>query len=345
MNVIELHTKVWHSLQQRRERLPHALLLAGQKGLGKFDLARQFAAALLCETPTADGVACGQCLACNWFAQGNHPDFRLLQPEAMADEGESEDGKKKASQQITIDQVRGLDDFLSVGTHRGGLRIILVNPTEAMNRSTANALLKTLEEPAPSTLFLMITNEPTRLLATIRSRCQLVPVPVPAPALAARVLAEAGVQDADRWLALAGGSPLLAVEMATGAGGGQGAWLASMIGKLSDGQKIDPLAAAAELEKSVKESKGRVLLKHLVEAQQKWLVDLNLAKNGLPVRYFLPHQATIAALADAIPLARLIQSYRTSLRQRQAAEQPLNPRLFLEGVFLDYRALFAKDRQ
>ena len=133
--------------------------------------------------------------------------------------------------------------------------------------------------------------------------------------------------------------------MPAGAGGGQGSWLESMIGKLSAGQKIDPLAAAAELEKSVKESKGKIVLKHLVEAQQKWLVDLNLAKNGLPVRYFLPHQATIASLAEAIPLASLIQSYRTTLRQRQAAEQPLNPRLFLEGVFLDYRALFAKDRQ
>ncbi len=342
MNVIELHEKVWQGLLQRRERLPHALLLAGQKGLGKFDLARQFAAALLCEAHSESGRACGQCLACNWFDQGNHPDFRLLQPEAMTDDGDAEEGKKKASQQITIDQVRGLDDFLSVGTHRGGLRIILVNPSEAMNRSTANALLKTLEEPATNTLFLMITNEPTRLLPTIRSRCQLIPVPVPGADLASRVLADAGVREADRWLALAGGSPLLAVEMASG---GQGAWLESMIGKLATGQKIDPLAAAAELEKSVKESKGKLLLKHLVEALQKWLVDLNLAKNGLPVRYFLPHQATIEALAESIPLARLIQSYRTTLRQRQAAEQPLNPRLFLEGVFLDYRALFAKDRQ
>ena len=342
MNVIELHGKVWQSLQQRRERLPHALLLAGQKGLGKFDLARQFAAALLCETPGGGGTACGQCLACNWFAQGNHPDFRLLQPEAMADDGETEEGKKKASQQITIDQVRGLDDFLSVGTHRGGLRIILVNPAEAMNRNTANALLKTLEEPAPDTLFLMLTNEPTRLLATIRSRCQLVPVPVPSSALASRVLADAGIRDADRWLALAGGSPILAVEMASG---GQGAWLQAMIDKLAAGQRIDPLAAAADLEKTLKESKGKIALKHLVEVLQKWLVDLNLVKNGLPVRYFLPHQATIATLADSIPLARLIQFYRTALKQRQVVEQPLNPRLFLEGVFLDYRALFAKDRQ
>ena len=123
------------------------------------------------------------CLACNWFAQGNHPDFRLLQPEALAEEGEADDGKeskKKPSQQITIEQIRGLDEFLNVGTHRGGLRVVLVHPTEAMNRNSANALLKTLEEPAPSTLFLMVSNEPNRLLPTIRSRCQAMPVPLPA---------------------------------------------------------------------------------------------------------------------------------------------------------------------
>ncbi|HXE38145.1 MAG TPA: DNA polymerase III subunit delta', partial [Azonexus sp.] len=114
------------SLQARRKQLPHALLLVGQKGLGKLQLARQFAASLLCEQPQASGLACGKCLACNWYAQGNHPDFRILQPEALGEEVEAEDGKKKPSQQITIDQVRGLDDFLNVGTHRGGLRIVLV---------------------------------------------------------------------------------------------------------------------------------------------------------------------------------------------------------------------------
>ena len=99
MNIIELHRLVWERLQARRRMLPHALLLAGQQGLGKYDLARAFAAGLLCEDTGPDGHACGRCLACGWFAQGNHPDFRLLQPDAMMEaEGEAEDSKKKASQ-------------------------------------------------------------------------------------------------------------------------------------------------------------------------------------------------------------------------------------------------------
>lgn len=338
MNVIELHAKVWSGLQGRRQRMPHSLLLIGQKGLGKFDLARRFAASLLCESPQTDGVACGKCLACNWFEQGNHPDFRLLQPEALSDDVEVEDGKKKPSQQITIDQVRGLDEFFNVGTHRGGLRIVLVNPTEAMNRNTANSLLKTLEEPSPSTLFLMVSSEPMRLLPTIRSRCQVVPVAVPSAKVAAKVLADEGVDRAEHWLALAGGAPGLALDMA---GSGQSAWLELLASRLGAGRAADPLGMATELEKAVKDSKGKLLLKQVVEAFQKWLVDLNLARNGLPVRYFLQHQAKISGLADMIPPARLIQSYRAAITRRQEAEQPLNARLFLEGLFLEYRALFA----
>lgn len=338
MNVIELHEKAWRGLQARRGQLPHSLLLVGQKGIGKFELARLFAASLLCEQPQDNGQACGKCLACNWYGQGNHPDFRLLQPDALADEGEVEDGKKKPSQQITIDQVRGLDDFLTIGTHRAGLRIILVNPAEAMNRNTANALLKTLEEPAPGTLFLLVSNEPLRLLPTIRSRCQVVPMPLPQTAAAEKVLAAAGVADAARWLALAGGSPGLALELSVS---GQGAWLEMLIKRLSTGRNSDALATAAELEKAIKESKGKLLLKTVVEALQKWLVDLTMARNGLPVRYFLPQQATITGLADMIPAVRLNHAYRDMIKRRQEAEQPLNARLFLEGVFLDYRALFA----
>lgn len=338
MNVIALHDNVWSGLQARRDRLPHSLLLVGQKGLGKFDLAKQFAASLLCEQTAENGEACGKCLPCNWYSQGNHPDFRLLQPGALSDEVDLEDGKKKPSQQITIDQVRGLDEFLTVGTHRGGLRIVVVYPTEAMNRNTANALLKTLEEPAPDTLFLLVSSEPMRLLPTIRSRCQAVPIPLPAPKRAEKVLADAGVSDAGRWLALAGGSPGLALALSAA---GEIAWLETLIKRLSGGKNADPLGMAGEIEKIIKDSKGKLLLKNIVEVLQKWLVDLTLAKNAMPVRYFLPQATIIASLADMIPAVRLIHCYRALISHRQEAEQPLNARLFLEGLFMDYRALFA----
>ncbi len=336
MNFISLHMDTWNRLQSQRGRLPHALLLIGQRGLGKFALAQAFAKSLLCEKPLEGRLSCGQCLACNWFEQGNHPDYRLLQPQALAEDPDAEEGKKKASQQITIDQVRGLDEFFNVGTHRAGLRIVVVNPADAMNRNTANALLKTLEEPAPDTLFLMTSNEPLRLLPTIRSRCQVVPLAVPPAAACEAALAQDGMTQPGRWLALAGGAPGVALELA---GSSDGGWLELLTRHLAASGDLDALGVAADLDKAVKESKGKLALKSVVEAMQKWLVDLTLASNGLPARYFLPQQAKISGLADMIPPDRLVRAYRLLLTRRREAEQPLNSRLFLEGLFMDYRGL------
>lgn len=338
INPIELHAAAWSALQARRRRLPHALLLTGQRGLGKFDLARAFVAGLLCEQVQSDGQACGQCLACGWQEKGNHPDFRLLQPDALnASEGEADEGKKKASQQITIDQVRGLDEFLNVGTHRAGLRIVLVYPAEAMNRSAANSLLKSLEEPSADTLFLLVSNEPMRLLPTIRSRCQLLPIPSPERAVAHRVLRQEGVADPEQWLSLASGAPLLALDLAQS---GQGGWLDELCKRLASGVKLDPLPTAAVIDKLLKESKGRLGLRQVVEWSQKWAVDLCLARNRLPVRYFVRHAATITAMVESVPEVRLLRFHRRLLQCRREVEQPLNSRLFLEEFFLNYRALY-----
>ncbi len=342
MNFISLHKSTWDHLQSQRSRLPHALLIIGQRGLGKFALAQAFAKSLLCEEPLEGSLSCDKCLACNWFEQGNHPDYRLLQPQALLEDPEAEEGKKKASQQITIDQIRGLDEFFNVGTHRAGLRIIVVNPAEAMNRNTANALLKTLEEPNPDTLFLLVSNEPLRLLPTIRSRCQTVPVGVPPAPVCEAALSADGLADAGRWLALAGGSPGVAIELAAS---GEGGWLEFLIRRLTAIGDLEPLGLAAELDKVVRESKGRLALKSVVDAMQKWLVDLTLAANGLPARYFLPQQATISGLADMIPPDRLVRAYRLLVTRRREAEQPLNSRLFLEGLFMDYRSLLRTERK
>ena len=338
---LRLHPSTWQALQSRRARLPHALLLAGQRGIGKFDLARAFAAALLCENPMPDGQACGQCLACGWQTQGNHPDFRLLVPDALGEGEEGEDegkeSKKKASRQITIDQVRALDEFLSVGTHRGGLRIVLVYPAEAMNRSTANALLKSLEEPLPGTLFLLVSSEPNRLLPTIRSRCQAVPVPLTAGESSVEALRTAEIADPDHWMALAGGAPLLAMELANA---GQGDWIDILVKQLAAAGKLEVFAAAAAIDKGIKDSKGKLALKAVIDWMLKWSIDLSLARNRLPVRYFVRQEATIAAIAASVPEIRLLHFYRRLLECRREVEQPLNAKLFLEELFLNYRALF-----
>jgi len=343
MNIIELHSAVWQQLRARRAQLPHALLIAGQRGIGKFELARAFAESLLCEDLAASGKACGKCLACGWLAQGNHPDLRLLQPsalvaDAVAEAGEgAETGKKKPSQQITIDQVRELDEFLHVGTHRHGVRVVLLNPAEAMNRPTANALLKSLEEPIAATLFLLVSSESYRLLPTIRSRCQMMPVRSPAHDVAGQWLRDAGVSDAESWLALAGGSPLLALALSSS---GERVLLDSLLAQVSLGQGLDPLAAAASLDKLVKAEKRPAPLKRVVDWAQKWLFDLSLASEGLPPRYFLGQTPLLQGLAQTIDLRKLLALHRKAIQYKAQCEQPLNSRLFLEEFFLSYARLF-----
>lgn len=343
MNVVALHESAWQRLAERRTQLPHALLIVGPKGIGKFDLACAFAESLLCEQITARAEACGHCAACGWLAQGNHPDLRLLQPTGRLEaeirsEGEADEaGKRKTSQQITIDQVRALDEFLHVGTHRHGLRIVLLNPAEAMNRATANALLKSLEEPIPGTLFLLVSGEPHRLLPTIRSRCQSLMVRQPSQTLAVEWLRRNGIADAEVWLALAGGSPLSAHALNDS---GERALLDTLLAQVSRAQRFDPLVAAAELDKRIKADVRPAPLKRVLDWAQKWLFDLTLARVALPPRYFLRQEALLQSLATVANGRRLLEFNRKAIQYKAQCEQPVNSRLFLEDFFLGYSKIF-----
>ena len=341
MNIIELHDETWQRLNARRQQMPHALLMEGMRGIGKSEFARAFAESLLCECPTEKHEACNACMACGWLAQGNHPDFRLIQPEALAgDEGEGasdSSSKKKPSQQITIDQIRALDDFLHVGTHRQGLRVVLINPAEAMNRATANALLKALEEPIASTLFILVTSDQNRLLPTIRSRCQSIVFVSPGRELSTSWLADAGVDEPDRWLALAGGAPVAAAELASS---DERVLLDALIVELSRGSRLDPLVAAGSLDRIVKADKRPAPLRRTVDWTQKWLFDLTQTSMGMSFRYFVAQQDALARLAKETDVLRLLAFARKAIQYKLQCEQPLNSRLFLEDFFMSYAALF-----
>ena len=133
----------WHTEALRheiaaRQTMPHALLLLGTPGIGKTRYVQALAASLLCESPAADGRACGRCDACGWLAADSHPDFRLLTL-AVDDDG-------KVAREIRIEQLRALSDFFVVGAHRGGRRVVVIDPADSMNAVTANALIGPLTE-------------------------------------------------------------------------------------------------------------------------------------------------------------------------------------------------------
>ncbi len=181
----------WHrdlatAMLQQRARWPHALLIAGRRGLGKRALALHFARALLCEAPRPDGDACGVCPSCLYVAAGAHPDLRLIEPLLF-----DEEGNVTVVDAITVDRIRELTAFTQLSTHRHRAKVAVIAPAEAMNAAAANALLKTLEEPPADTYLMLVSHQSARLPATIISRCRRLPVPEPDVTAAAAWLAGA----------------------------------------------------------------------------------------------------------------------------------------------------------
>jgi DNA polymerase-3 subunit delta' len=191
----------WDLLASRAAQgtLPHALLLCGPAGLGKRALVEAFVRARLCESPR-DGRACGACRACKLLAAGSHPDRLRVTLEPNPKTG-------VMRKEIVVDQVRALSARLALASQFGGWQVAVIDPADAMNQAAQNALLKTLEEPSDASLIVLIADQPWRLSATIRSRCQRVDFEVPAQVDALAWLATRGVDSADAVLAAAGGNP------------------------------------------------------------------------------------------------------------------------------------------
>jgi len=164
----------WQKLTeyQQSQKIPHAIIFTGKKGLAKRELANLWVKSLLCDTNSPEKndsdtlFPCQVCESCRLFNAQTHPDYLLIEPEEVA----------KA---IKVDQIRELVDFVSLTRSRGQYRIILISPAENMNTNAANSLLKTLEEPAANTILILTSSNIQQLPATIRSRCQLFPVTSP----------------------------------------------------------------------------------------------------------------------------------------------------------------------
>lgn len=214
MSLASWHTQAWNNLVQRRARdaMPHALLLCGPPGLGKRSFADAFARALLCQSPRADGQACATCRACRLLDAGSHPDKVHVTFELR------DDGKPRT--EITVDQIRGLSARLAMTAQFGGFQVALIDPADAMNQAASNALLKTLEEPTPATVLLLLADQPSRLPATIRSRCQRIGFHLPAatPALAWLTAQGIDAKTAATALEAASGNPGMALEWARSGG-------------------------------------------------------------------------------------------------------------------------------
>jgi DNA polymerase III subunit delta' len=326
----------WLQLMQRGDSLPHALLILGLRGSGKRDFALALARALLCGSRQPSGVACGTCTSCNWVEQRAHPDFAVVEPESMAapdahgpDEGER---RKKPSAQIGVDRVRELADFVNLTSHRGARRIVLIHPAESMNIQAANALLKTLEEPPPQALFLLVSHRVHRIPPTIRSRCQQVKIGLPTPEVGLRWLKGQDCPEPEVFLALAAEAPLEALRQAGSEASRQRKLLATALAAPHSVGALD-----------VAEQAQRFPLADVLHWLQTWCYDLAACKLGQGTRYHLDFRQAQQALAQGCAAFDLLDLERRLTAARRIAEQPLNARLFLESILLPYFALFADE--
>lgn len=210
--------RAWQTVQSRiaEDRLPHALLIAGERGVGKRAWAEAVAGLRLCERPqnreAGTPVACGQCKQCQLFAASSHPDVRVYAPEK--------------SRMVKVDQIRALSAFAVASPQVAHHKVAIIDRADQLNINAANALLKTLEEPLPDVTLILLQESGRPVIPTVRSRCQTLTIPVP------------GNEDANHWLTrrvqeqaeearpsaevlakalmLSGNAPRLAFDYATG---------------------------------------------------------------------------------------------------------------------------------
>lgn len=287
----ELATRV------RDDRLAHALLLHGPAGWGKRVLARQFARTLLAlPRPPANALRPGE--EASDADLLSHPDARIVAREPAPSTG-------RLRGQITVDQIRDLAAFLARTASAGGQRVVILERAEELNPNAANALLKSLEEPGPDTHLLLVCDEPSRTLATIRSRCQ-------ARSLAPGTRAEArawllaqlgeGEADADGLLELAGGAPLLALELHRE---GAGALAAMVDAFLVDGDPRDLVEAPGRPDPDEARRRAGRVLEFLYRALARRIRSGRGAPETLPdqraLERVLAARRVLASTANAQP--------------------------------------------
>ncbi|WP_343626873.1 DNA polymerase III subunit delta' [Roseateles puraquae] len=320
-----LHSPLAQALARARS---HALLVQGPAGVGQLELAVKLAQSWLCEDRAEAQPACGHCASCRLFASGTHPDFQLLLPEALDasareslglpfEEAEApKAGKAKPSREIKVEAVRNLLSFAQATSARGKAKVVVIFPAEALNGVAANALLKTLEEPAGLLRFVLASHDSAGLLPTIRSRCQPLPLALPERSAALAWLSAKGVADAGGLLDATGGRPQQALQWFND-GLTDAAW-----------QALPKRVARGEVAALSDWAPARV-----IDALQRLCHDLVRRAHGQPGQFFAA--ASLPSPKRPGPLLSWEAELRRAARH---AEHPLNAGLWIEALVAQARS-------
>ncbi len=308
---------IWQHLHAAHKagRLPHAMLFTGAEGLGKNQFATAFAQSLLCSALSDSGQPCGTCRGCHLFQVGNHPDYRRIEPE-------------EAGKAIKIDTIRAFVDKGALTAQSGGYKVVVIEPADAMNSAAANSLLKTLEEPVPWTILILVTSRPGRLPATIRSRCQRITFPIPPRKQAIEWLATQIEQgDPALFLAMGSGAPLLAKALAAPELLQERAKMVDEFHAVLSG-KQDPVAIAGRWDK--------LELPRVLNWMNGWLIDMLRLKFGKqPASLYNPdHIQSLQAMAQVLDSKVLYGILDRVYEANRTLGSQLNSLMILESILL-----------
>jgi DNA polymerase-3 subunit delta' len=294
----------------RAGRLPHALLIHEAPGAGGDWLAQWAARLALCEAPTH--APCGRCAACRRVGAWQHPDLFVVAP-------------VEDSRQIRIEQVRDLAAELALTSHAGGYKVGILTPADFLNRFAANALLKTLEEPPARTLLILVATQPSRLPATVLSRCQRLKVHAPTRGEAVAWLTRArGSADWDAALDTVGEAPMLLAQADPKALAQIGAEVRATLDTLVAG-RADPLATAERW------ARGELALR--LRCFENWLTErirrAQETRSDIPelrAGHYLPAPDAFLNIRGLFGLLDEVRELRAAL------DVPLNRALALEAL-------------
>ena len=319
----------WQNLtsSQQNKRLGHGLLFHGAAGIGKKAFAIEFSHWLMCEQPLAD-KACGDCKSCQLIQADSNPDLLTLYPE--------EEGKA-----IKVDQVRELIQKVSLTSHGSGYRVIIISPADALNINASNSLLKTLEEPPANTILILISDKPSKLMATIRSRTQMVRFDLPQEEQSLAWLNQQNIENATLLLKLSAGAPLAATAMAKEGGLEVRDKLFNNWQELATGNS-DALESAAMWSKDGFKVLGNLPLNWV----SSWLTDMIRCLQGGNIEtmsnldYAQPLQ-NLAGQVDLKSMYGLLDRLNDTLR---LSDTPANQLMLIEGLLLHWAGLKRNNR-
>ncbi len=309
------HAQTWELLSTRFPDIGHGLLFYGKKGCAKKAFAERFVAWVLCLNKQAQG-ACGECSSCQWLKSDTHPNYVHIT---------TDEENKKQNAKIRIEKIRDLLPFVQQTGE--GWRVVVIEPAEALNTASANALLKTLEEPGERVVLILLADHYLKLPATIRSRLQHFALdrlhPEDAQAFVKQQIPEISSTQVSLLLNLANDMPLTAVEIE------RSEWLQKRAVFLSDWLKLVveknmPLNYANKWAKELSSSEFITMFEYLLGDLVSLKLNQSLRNTDLD---FSP-------LAECYSLESLFAIYSDLQQKKRMLEQNVQTQLAIDELFI-----------